>query len=447
MLPDDAILEIFDSYLYGCRYEERERAWQSLVHVCRRWRHIVFGSPRRLNLQLTCTGGTPTRDRLDIWPALPLIVEVSEDEPIRSVDDIVAGLERTSRVRQIDITNVAISDLLVAMQQPFPEMTYIRLWPTDDEVPVVPDSFLGGSAPRLKYITWSSIPCPGSPKLLLSATHLDSLHLHDIPHSGYFSPDAMVTVLSTLTSLSYLWLSFQSPRSCPDPASRRPPPLTRYVLPGFKLLRFRGVSEYLEDLVACIEAPHLYVLDITFFYDIDFDTPQFMQFISRTPMSREPEKAQITLWDYSARFSSFSSRYIGREFKIEISCKRLDWQLSSLGQVCTPFLHLLSMLEDLSFSMESRLQPDRKDDSEDGLWLELLQPFPTVKNLHLSEKVAPLFVPALQELVEGRTTEVLPILQNIFLRGPESSGPVQEGIGKFVAARQVADHPIAVSWT
>jgi hypothetical protein len=65
------------------------------VHVCRRWRHIVFGSPHRLNLELTCTGRTPTRDRLDIWPALPLNIDVDEYdyEPIRSVDDIVAGLQ------------------------------------------------------------------------------------------------------------------------------------------------------------------------------------------------------------------------------------------------------------------------------------------------------------------------------------------------------------------
>jgi hypothetical protein len=40
---------------------------------------------------------------------------------------------------------------------------------------------------------------------------------------------------------------------------------------------------------------------------------------------------------------------------------------------------------------------------------------------------------------------VLPTLQNILVRGLESSGPVQEEIGKFIAARQVAGHPIALS--
>ena len=49
------------------------------------------------------------------------------------------------------------------------------------------------------------------------------------------------------------------------------------------------------------------------------------------------------------------------------------------------------------------------------------------------------------ELVGGGATEVLPILQNIFLEELQSSGPVQEGIQQFVAARQVTSHPITVS--
>jgi hypothetical protein len=48
-------------------------------------------------------------------------------------------------------------------------------------------------------------------------------------------------------------------------------------------------------------------------------------------------------------------------------------------------------------------------------------------------------------LVEERMTEVLPILQNIFLEELQPSGPVQEGIGQFVAARRLSGHPITVS--
>jgi hypothetical protein len=40
-----------------------------------------------------------------------------------------------------------------------------------------------------------------------------------------------------------------------------------------------------------------------------------------------------------------------------------------------------------------------------------------VKNLYISEHIGQCIVPALQELVGGRATEVLPALQNIFLEG------------------------------
>lgn len=41
-------------------------------------------------------------------------------------------------------------------------------------------------------------------------------------------------------------------------------------------------------------------------------------------------------------------------------------------------------------------------------------------------------------------TEVLPILQKIFLEGLQQSGPVHEVIGQFIAAQQLTSYPIAV---
>jgi hypothetical protein len=48
-LPDFVLLEIF-----GCRVGLAIEVWVVLVYVCRKWRDIVFESPRRLNLQLLC---------------------------------------------------------------------------------------------------------------------------------------------------------------------------------------------------------------------------------------------------------------------------------------------------------------------------------------------------------------------------------------------------------
>ena len=438
MLPDDVLLAVFDFY---------PNIWQTLIHVCRRWRNLVFGSPRRLNLQLFCSAETPARDTLDIWPRFPLVVRNHYARSGR-VDNIVAVLERRDRVRQIDLSDISNSDLkivLAAMQEPFPELTYLRLLSNAKTVPILPDSFLGGSAPHLRLISFGHIPFPGLPKLLLSAIHLVELRVWNIPHSGYFSPETMVTALSTMASLGELLLEFESPRSCPDQANRRPPPPIRLALPVLTEFRFKGVCEYLEDLVAHIDAPRLVELTITFFNDIVFDSPQVMQFISRTPMPKAFKTATVSFRGFAATIT-FSAQIFGSDLRVNILCNGLDWQVASLEQVCTLFLPPFSILEVLEISELLYPGTDLQGNIENTQWLELLHPFTAIKNLYLSEKTARYIVPALQELVGGRTTDVLPTLQNIFLEGLEPSGPVQKGIEQFVATRQVAtSHLIAVS--
>ena len=100
------------------------------------------------------------------------------------------------------------------MQVPFPELTVLQLFSEPEaeaETPVIPDSFLGGSAPRLQVFNLTCTPYPGLPKLLLSATHLVNLSLYGIPHSGYISPEAMVALLPVLSSLETLSLGFLFP--------------------------------------------------------------------------------------------------------------------------------------------------------------------------------------------------------------------------------------------
>ena len=461
MLPDDVLLEIFDFHVNGAEPEDEEmsmfeekamkESWQTLVHVCRRWRTVVFGSTRRLKLQLVCTNKTPARDTLDVWPPLPLSILARFSDPMESVD-IISVLECSDRVLEIILENILNSDLKdisKAMQEPFPGLTnlLISVWPdgvTDDTEPVLPlpDSFLGGSAPRLRRLSLSSIPFPALPKLLLSTTHLAYLYLQNIPHSGYIPPEAMVTALSTLTSLKIFFLTFQSPLSRPD-RGRHPPPPTRSDLPFLTMLKFKGVSEYLEDLVTYIDAPQLDRLDITLFNQIFFQTPQFIPFIRRTPAFKALDRSHVVFGDLAAEIflSSRTSHYPA--VSVRISCKELDWQISSLEQVCTSCLPSLSILEDLYITQNTASEPDWKDNIEDALWLELFHPFSAVTNLYLSERFAPRIAPALEELVG-----VPPILQNIFVEGLDSlepSGPVQEGIRKFVAARPATSLPLAIS--
>ena len=414
------------------------------MQVCHRWRSIVFASPRRLNLQLLCVAGIHARDTLDVWLALPLLIEESRS-PSPGIDSIVAVLERSDRVHKIILTvsNSDFEKVLPAMLVPFPELTDLQFGSNEISTPVlqVPDLFLGGSAPRLQTFSLNRILFPGLPKLLLSAPHLIHLSLLNIPHSGFMSSEAVATVLSTLTSLKWFSLEFQF-RSRSDQASRRSPP-TRFVLHALNTFSYNGASEYLEDLLARIDAPRLKYFPITF-DKIGFDTSQFIEFISRTPTLKAPKEARLNFWHnavkvtLSPRISDFS------ELSLKISWGDWDWPPLFLVQICTTYLPPLSTLEDLD---TGSYPPPWIDDIESSQWLEALQPFSAVKNLHLSEELAQRIVPALQESVGGSATEVLPALQKIIFEGSEPSISIRETVEQFVGARQfkaVSSPPLSV---
>jgi hypothetical protein len=244
-----------------------------------------------------------------------------------------------------------------------------------------------------------------------------------------------------LTSLETLYIGFQSPQSRPDWESRSLPPSKLSVIPALGFFLFKGVIEYLEELVSFIDAPQLNTFYVTLFNQIDFDTPRLAQFIIRTPKFRKPN-AHVQFDDNFTRVGLLPGP---RTLQIAISCREPDWQLSSVAQVCNSSLHPLSTVEDLYIEHKYSQLVWKDDAIENTLWLELLLPFTAVENIFLSEEFAPGVAAALQELIGARITEVLPSLENIFVEGLEPWGPFQENIGPFVAARQLSGHPIAIS--
>ena len=456
VLPDDVLLEIFEVFMlimkpsWGVDKRGVE-SWQSLVHVCRRWRNLVFESPRRLNLQLFCTPETRAKETLHVWPAfLPLIVKGNMDVSSRT-DNVISALEQTNRVRQVDLYLEAwqLAAVLGSMQVSFPELTNLRLWSLG-ETRVIPDSFLGKSAPHLRILHFYSIPFPGLPKLLLTATHLVQLYLHCIPHSGYISPKTMAALVSVLSRLESLHLEFPSPLSRPDWESQNMPSSERSVLPALHEFCFKGFTEYLEEFVTDIDTPELDRMEITFFNQVDFDCPRLVQFIDGTPIIlRALDEAHVQ-FHYST--ASVALRYRtskpgSNDLRINISNREPDWQPSSLAQVLDSSLppRALSMVEDLYIKYHYWQTIWEDDAIENTLWLELLHPFTAVKNLYISREFAPGIGAALQELVDSGITEMLPSLQNVFVEELMLSGLFQENIRQFVAARQFSNHPITIS--
>jgi hypothetical protein len=383
------------------------------------------------------------------------------------MDNIIAALEHTGkdRVCEIYLWSVSSSNLeklLAVMQEPFLALTYLEMhWKGDDTAKVArgPDSFLGGSAPHLRILTLNGIPLPfsGLQKLLLSSNDLVDLRLQNVPHSVYFSPDAIVTGLSALTKLKRLELKFESPRSRPVRESRRPPPPTRTLLPSLTRMVFKGVNEYLEDIVAQIDAPLLDALSITFFHQLAFNTRQLAQFIGRAPKLEGYTEARVVFSQLTVRVTFLlpSQGDIGGEesadIKLGVVCKHPDLQLLSVTQLCTQSFPqaFISTVEHLYIDESLHLpRPRWENNIRKSQWLRLLRRFTAVKDLYLSEKIVPLIAPALRELVGARhgVTKVLPALQCLLLEGLRASGPVMEAIAPFIAARKQSTHPIVASY-
>ena len=460
MLPDDVLVEIFNSYVKTyCHWYIRQNAWHALVLVCRRWRYLVFASPRSLNLRLDYSGYGPMSEMPDAWPVLPVIlVSGIHQHPISGQrwDNMVSALESEhyNRICEINIFRITESRwerFVAAMQKSFPELTSLdvgaEFWDMD-WVPVLPDSFLGRSAPRLRSFWLERVPFPSLPKLLLSANGLVSLTLDGIPDSGYFSPDAIATALRVTTKIEYLELGFLSPRPLPDPASRPLSPPTRFVLPSLTEIIFKGVYEYLEDILSRFDAPLLYDLTVTFFnfMDLNSDIPQLHRLINHAEGLKALGRAVVWIFCYSIIELNLHPKTgavdcPGR-LMLHFNYEEFGLQLWSLAQICSSSLPLISALEELE--VVERDLPSSYD-MDDTQWLEFLDPFTSLKDLYLTDEIARRVCNSLQELSGEMATEVLPALRNLFVAGSQSFEHIQEAIRPFIAARQLSGHPVAIS--
>jgi hypothetical protein len=231
---------------------------------------------------------------LDVWPSLPIAIR----SYLRVDDTIISALERHNRVRSISFggERTELDRLVAVMEEPFPvmDLLFLRIDDSLETAPALPNTFLGGSAPRLRSFNLRNIPFPTLPRLLLSCNDLVELSLKQIPHSGYISPETMAICISAMASLDHLSIRFKSPASRPDPRNRHPPPLTRAILPALTKFDFRGT---LEDLVARIDAPLLDSVEITFFNQLVFDIRQFPRFIAYAPELMSCDMAQINIYD------------------------------------------------------------------------------------------------------------------------------------------------------
>ncbi|KAH9960064.1 hypothetical protein BGW80DRAFT_1564414 [Lactifluus volemus] len=448
-LPDNVLLDIFD--FCQMPWYDSPRWWHALTHVCGRWRYVVFESPLRLDLHLVCDANTPVKKTLDVWPhGIPILIKESRLRlPLRGAN-IIAALGHHDRVSEIDLntTNTLLKRLNKVMKKPYPVLTRLRLLNWKSAVPVLPDTFLGGSAPRLECLYLEGIPFPALPKRLPFCHNLVNVQLRSIPNTGYVSPEAMATALSALTKLKVVEIGFESPDSRPDPGNRPPSSLRRVFLPALSRLWFHGASEYFEDLVARIDTPAIISVSTWFFNQLNFDIPHFLQFISRTHIPGSFKDATL--------YFEESNVYIrvghrdppgGEEFRIAlsiaISCHALDWQVACL--ICSKISPFLSNVERILINtgyFNDVVFSDWKDYVDNPRWVEIFHAFSALQHMQIPPRLGGIIASALQELIGERVMDALPMLRHLYL--PRASESTQQTIEPFISSRQRCNRPVTV---
>ena len=266
------------------------RFWPTLVHIYRKWRHIVFASQRALRLRLHCTHGTPVPKTLDCWPTLPIIVQYGAP-PVPSLpatedeDGIMAALMQSDRVSSISliVTN-SLLEKLPAIERPFSELEELVLLSQDNVSLTLPNSFRWGLRLRTLHLTRTAIPA--LLELLFPSTGLVDLKLHKIPNLECFPPDAFANALSRMTHLRSLSLHFLSFALLRNYVSLPTQPGERVVLPALTCFKYRGTSKYLDSFVARIDAPRLGDFDIGFLGQSTMDVCQLTRFIDRIEIQK-----------------------------------------------------------------------------------------------------------------------------------------------------------------
>ena len=357
------------------------------------------------------------------------------------------ALRRPDRLGEIDfhVTSSMLATIVKVAQKPCQALESVRITVEDPTGPSIlaHNTFLGGSAPHLREIKLDGIafPFPAVQQVLLSTNNLVELQLFNIPHDAYFSPNDLVTGLSSLVQLKRLTIDFRSPASSPPPSMARSPP-RRTTLPSLKFLDFHGTSGYLEEFVAQIDLPACYEITIGLFNDIFFEIPQFCKFIPRLDTLTSPTRAIVThnLNFVSVQFVKERERR-SENCVLKTSCRQFDWQLSFVTQISSQLSPIFSSVHTLDIQSDDELPTGEDVDSTQ--WLELFQPFTHVTQVYVLEKLVPGIAEAL--VAEDMTPEVLPELTSLQLGGYRRFPSVAKAAEKFVTTRRLSGRIVSLT--
>ena len=352
----------------------------------------------------------------------------------------MAALEHTDRVRSIRLAaSNSLLEKLSTISKPFLELEELHIFSEDNSQLALPSAFRWGH--RLRTLSSTRVAFASLPQLLLPSQNLVNIKLDEIPGVGYFSPEAFANALCGMTQLQTLSLHFLSLPPSRKYLSLPPSPGDRVDLPVLTHFKYRGISKYLDVLVARIDAPRLRDIDLRFFSQPTLDASQLGGFINRIELWRSRLRADI-LFSGDAISITFTEPRAHTWLRLQIPCEQLDWQLSSISQICDQFSSFISSVEGLDINTTG---PSRvPDDMDNDQWLQLIRAFNGAQDILVPGEFVTDILHALCLADEGHDV-VLPALQSLHLHVMEPI-PValQDSVDSFVSQRQHSGHPVKI---
>ena len=466
VLPDDALLLIF-SFLRRISTPSHpppsvDWKWHELAHVCRRWRHVIFASPRHLKLRLVITRERRRTTTFDCWPPLPISIWSNS----HSADDLslegVTALKHSDRIHEIvlDVSTSMLEKSTAWVENSFPALEVLHLRspyaPT-----VLPVGFLmsgsDGAPRRLREIGLSNVSFPHC--LLRSNRGIVSLDigLNPFGDAESLSAGALAAILSETYQLERLSVNpYPATPSNPDQRSTHPslPANARAVLRALARFEFDGSRDYLEDLISRIDALILEQL-VVFYPQYIFDVPQLSQFVSRTKhLSSLPHQMSLGFseeaFTIKHHFRHLELPPPRRTFSLTLSIRHgwaaYDWMASELLHICGQMSPFTSSVEKLSINIQQR----SSSDTDTNQWPQLLGAFRSVRDLHLWCSLwgwgpALCMESAMEESTRKRSEEMMfPALHMLRMNEIRYRMIDMHGIAGFINASWHSRRPFAV---
>ena len=460
ILDDDSLLNIFRLYcpalldgdesdggpVIGGWKWERVRWWYNLVHVCRRWRHLVLSSASHLGLCLLCTHGTPVADMLAHSPPFPLVLDHYYRHTTASdIEQILLTLQYRDRVRRIRIIKAVpiVEEFIAAIDDEFLMLESLCIAPEHNTSLALPKTF---QAPRLRHLILSNLAHPmGSPPLL-GAADLVTLSLSNLSYT-YFGPDALLGWVLLLPRLETLWIDFYSPFPSADVERdlMHMRNMTYVTHPTLCNFTFRGVIMYLEAFLSRITAPHLDVLHIKFFIHPTFSVPYLLEFMSMSENLRF-RSAQLSFGDDGVTITACPHETVALSpFSLRILNARFDLQVSSVARILYVLSPVFSSVVDLTLkyqrcSCEAWAECQNENEADLARWRTILRSFHNVDTLRIPSDLVTVLSRSLQPNGES-PMDLFPRLKELIYSASSMTGDAFTG---FIDARQNAGCPVTL---